>query len=742
MDMRIIDEKCYLINKEYSRFILFTLLCIIVALCLLLISNSAEGKVITVDDSSPADYSSIQDAINASTNNDTILVESGRYYYPLTVNKSISLIGNQTTMLLSDTVDSDFIISIIAENVTIDGFHLIGTLTTLMTGIDIKSENVTILNSSLENFIEAGISISNSNNISIQNNQLFNGGWGILIDSSPNITIINNHFYYLDRGITSRNNREIAIIRNQFYYNKIGIRFSGSNNLVNISTNIFVQNTCGIRFTTLPPQSNKNTTDIHIKNNTLFSNDYGVQVIGNVSDLQIHDNNIYDSIIYGVDASNNGIFHVNATMNNWGNFTGPYHPTMNPNGTGDSITENVIFSPWITSNNNGISIPKASILSITPNPAIEMTNITLKGQVIDDELITAYRWVSSLDGEIYYGKATTTRAILSPGYHEITFSAINNDGIWSNEAKGSVKVNPLVIANTPPSVQILYPGNGSVIMGITHIRGLVDDLEEEDDIVTFVSVANSEWINISERRTWIYKLNTTLYENGTIYVRFKAFDGVNYSEVKSLKFIIDNRNLDSSDDTIPVVYPIGIIVIGLAVIFFIFEPIKFLMISLFSYPLYSKIRRNRVLDLTNRKEIFQYISRKPGSNLTRLHRSLPMGYGTLVYHLMVLEREKYIKSRMILKRKMFFPNDKRTWNQIAKPNDTFASDSNISSIPVRSKILNFIREHGSVSQNDIIEGLEIRQSTVSYNLQILVREGKIVTYDDVKRKTYSAIKDN
>jgi len=39
---------------------------------------------------------------------------------------------------------------------------------------------------------------------------------------------------------------------------------------------------------------------------------------------------------------------VNATYNWWGDASGPYHSVNNPAGTGDNVTDNVLFEPWLT----------------------------------------------------------------------------------------------------------------------------------------------------------------------------------------------------------------------------------------------------------------------------------------------------------------------------------------------------------------------------------------------------------
>jgi hypothetical protein len=59
--------------------------------------------------------------------------------------------------------------------------------------------------------------------------------------------------------------------------------------------------------------------------------------------IQVHDNNIFNNIVgmYANVASN-------ATYNWWGDASGPSHST-NPDGKGDSVTDNVDFKPWLKS---------------------------------------------------------------------------------------------------------------------------------------------------------------------------------------------------------------------------------------------------------------------------------------------------------------------------------------------------------------------------------------------------------
>ncbi len=60
----------------------------------------------------------------------------------------------------------------------------------------------------------------------------------------------------------------------------------------------------------------------------------------------IHDNTIIGNTEFGV--FNGTAAEVDATSNWWGSGSGPYHPVSNPEGTGDPVSDRVLFSPWLT----------------------------------------------------------------------------------------------------------------------------------------------------------------------------------------------------------------------------------------------------------------------------------------------------------------------------------------------------------------------------------------------------------
>ena len=116
----------------------------------------------------PTDYPTIQSAINAADNGDSILVASGVYYEQLTVKKSISLIGeNRQTTIIDGNHSSRYVIQVSASNTTISGF-------------------------TVRNGDGCGIELTSNRNVNVTDNILMQNHYGISLYYSCDNTIINN----------------------------------------------------------------------------------------------------------------------------------------------------------------------------------------------------------------------------------------------------------------------------------------------------------------------------------------------------------------------------------------------------------------------------------------------------------------------------------------------------------------------------------------------------------------------
>ncbi len=71
-------------------------------------------------------------------------------------------------------------------------------------------------------------------------------------------------------------------------------------------------------------------------------------------DNEIHNCNNYNNENHGVYTD---LYKVNATYNWWGDETEHHHPVLNTCGFGDEVSDNVSFTPWLTSPHGEENIP-------------------------------------------------------------------------------------------------------------------------------------------------------------------------------------------------------------------------------------------------------------------------------------------------------------------------------------------------------------------------------------------------
>lgn len=189
------------------------------------------AKTITV----PNDYPTIQAAINAANNGDTIQIAAGRYYGAVIVNKSVSLIG-----------ESPATTTIYCTQETYDAYVNSGN------PFDISADNVLIANLTIlqANEYYAAIKATNARNVQITNNVFDQGrtsGIPILLDGCTNFDIIDNDIQGTGR-IEIRNSTGGEISRNVLRNVDYAILIYTSQNL-HLSGNRILQSREGIRVT-------------------------------------------------------------------------------------------------------------------------------------------------------------------------------------------------------------------------------------------------------------------------------------------------------------------------------------------------------------------------------------------------------------------------------------------------------------------------------------------------------------
>ncbi len=156
----------------------------------------------------PDDYSTIQEAINAANDGDTIVVRDGLYSVYLQINRSISLRSeNGSAGCILEASTNDDVIEVHADNVSISGFTIRNGNDD---GVDVEPDPVTSDPSDHVNISDnvfyslyGGIQLEDSNSSVIMNNSISSVTEGIYyVGASYSNLIVNNTISNSSYGIS------------------------------------------------------------------------------------------------------------------------------------------------------------------------------------------------------------------------------------------------------------------------------------------------------------------------------------------------------------------------------------------------------------------------------------------------------------------------------------------------------------------------------------------------------------
>lgn len=237
--------------------------------------QSSENNWLYVGGTGPGNYSTIQDAIDNSSDGDTVFVYSGTYIESLMINKTIHLLGEEknNTILLRNNSGEESLMTITANRTVISGFTCELARIYSIHGIEVTGYNNTISNNIIKNCSGGGgIVLKLSYNI-ISNNTLTKGQYseGIVLYGATYNIIENNTIKNADYcGILLFRNADSNIIKNNFLLHcGVGIEFYAGNNDNIVSNNVISDNAYGLWFYT----SDENYI---FKNDIINNSEYGV----------------------------------------------------------------------------------------------------------------------------------------------------------------------------------------------------------------------------------------------------------------------------------------------------------------------------------------------------------------------------------------------------------------------------------------------------------------------------------
>lgn len=185
--------------------------------------STEETKTIYVDDDDCADYTYIQDAIDAAKPGDTVFVYNGSYVENIKIDVSIDLVGESKENTIIDGNNDGDVVFVSADEVIICGFtinHREGSSNDA--GIRLNSDSNIIIGNNIKHNDE-GIFINDSSYNIIENNNIEKNRYGIWLSSSSENNVlfsntINNNFngIWLDDSSDNNTINENKIIDNTY----------------------------------------------------------------------------------------------------------------------------------------------------------------------------------------------------------------------------------------------------------------------------------------------------------------------------------------------------------------------------------------------------------------------------------------------------------------------------------------------------------------------------------------------
>jgi parallel beta-helix repeat protein len=318
------------------------------------IAINGDGNTLYVGGDGPGNYSSIQEAIDNASAGDTVFVYNGTYYEHVTVDKTISLIGEDHNTTIIDGNGTDDVVSIFAGGVHINGFRVqhSGNGTMADAGIEVRSDNNIIWGNSIVDNGWFGIFLNTSSNNEIGYNQVCSNGMeGLYLEKAHHNLIHHNEmFLNFHCAIVTADSCNNTIIENDMHHNHATL--------------------------SLWPNSTHN----EIANNTMYDHEWSGMGIWEHSNYNIiHHNTIYNNELYGItiqdaqgniiennviSASNDGVYMVRASE------TMLAQNTITDHSTGIHVSETnyvQISSNVIRGNNDGMYFSKSCYNSVIEN---------------------------------------------------------------------------------------------------------------------------------------------------------------------------------------------------------------------------------------------------------------------------------------------------------------------------------------------------------------------------------------
>lgn len=471
----------------------------------------------------PGDYPTIQEAIDAASDGDTIIVAAGLYEVNVEIDKSLTLKGAQAgvdarnrsgpeTIIEPDEGTGIRIITATDHVVVIDGFTVRNAEHGIATPEPTMADDITIRNVRILNPDEFGISPTFTITTTVEYCyvegavQAINAG--ALVPFEPTVaTFINNEIVNSQFGFTGYLKDSLIegnLVRD---FTTGGVGISGQFLNTQIKNNTVTGYVEGAALTFEEHYGRDLSENVNVEGNTFTRNEYGIYVFdtqATLTGITVNLNNIDGNSRYGV--WNKGGETLDATKNWWGSASGPGGAG---HGGGDAISTKVHYSPWLGAELDtepmvwGVD-PTSSIQDAIDTVDPGDTIIVKAGDYWEDLNIDKSLTLQSAGG---VDVTTITGSVSIELDDEIVFLGGDNVGFTVDADGGDFAIS-LSIANES-EVSISNNVLAGAVDGITTRSGLLDksavtiednQIHENDYGIYLESVVGGSTVHINSNR--------------------------------------------------------------------------------------------------------------------------------------------------------------------------------------------------------------------------------------------------
>ncbi|MCW5844574.1 MAG: right-handed parallel beta-helix repeat-containing protein, partial [Caldilinea sp.] len=217
----------------------------------------------------------------------------------------------------------------------------IGSLDTSFSALRIEGAKnlVQVVNSRFVDNRGVGINADTGSQVHVRNSTFYRQAVAALVARDPGTTVevINSSFISNpEMALTVATGAQVTANGLILQGNDRGAYVRDAASHLSLANSVVQQNNVGLHI----DNSQASVGRVSVISNTV----YGILLTGSNSGFSILGSTIRGNGEYGLYNTTNS--EADARRNEWGAPSGPYHPTLNPGGQGNRVSDSVVFDPW------------------------------------------------------------------------------------------------------------------------------------------------------------------------------------------------------------------------------------------------------------------------------------------------------------------------------------------------------------------------------------------------------------